>query len=538
METSLATTPAPTLQLAHISKSFGGVHALRDVSLTVAPGEIHGLVGQNGSGKSTLIKILAGYHAPDVGTGSMHVEGEPVDLPMAPGHFRDLGIGFVHQDLALVETLTILENMRVGRYQRSALRPIRWREERKGVVDALDRFDLRLNPDWKVSRLSETEKALIAIVRAVRDVEETDRKGLLVLDEPTVYLPADSVYRLFDLMRQVTRRGIAILFVSHQLDEVKEITSTVTVLRDGTLAGRARTAELSEDAIIRMILGRGIGQMYPDQERSSDASLLLDARGIQGELVRDLSLSIRKGETVGVTGLLGMGWEEVPYLLFGATRANGGQVTIGSDLFQANQLTPEKSIKRGVVLVPANRLRDGVIPTLSVEDNVALPLLEKHFVGFRLRLDRITEAVRQVLRSVDVRPADPGRKVSTLSGGNQQKAVLGKWIQTNPQVLLLHEPTQGVDVGARKGIFQLVRDATKAGRGVLIASGENEDLGHLCDRVLIFRDGRVVKELRGLAVSAERIVEESYRTGERDTAGSHETTPSPTITDRPIDENN
>jgi ribose transport system ATP-binding protein len=287
-----------------------------------------------------------------------------------------------------------------------------------------------------------------------------------------------------------------------------------------------------------MILGRGIGQMYPDQEKSSDASLLLDARGIQGELVRDLSLSVRKGETVGVTGLLGMGWEEVPYLLFGATRANGGQVTIGSDLFQANQLTPEKSIKRGVVLVPANRLRDGVIPTLSVEDNVALPLLEKHFVGFRLRLDRITEAVRQVLRSVDVRPADPGRKVSTLSGGNQQKAVLGKWIQTNPQVLLLHEPTQGVDVGARKGIFQLVRDATKAGRGVLIASGENEDLGHLCDRVLIFRDGRVVKELRGLAVSAERIVEESYRTGERDTAGSHETTPSPTITDRPIDENN
>jgi ribose transport system ATP-binding protein len=538
MERIPATTPAPTLQLAHVSKSFGGVHALRDVSLTVAPGEIHGLVGQNGSGKSTLIKILAGYHAPDVGTGSMHVDGEPVDLPMAPGRFRDLGIAFVHQDLALVETLTILENMRVGRYQRSALQPIRWRAERKAVVDALDRFDLRLNPDWKVSRLSETEKALVAIVRAVRDVEETDRKGLLVLDEPTVYLPADSVHRLFDLMRQVTGRGIAILFVSHQLDEVKEITSTVTVLRDGRLAGRARTAELSEDAIIRMILGRGIGQMYPDQEKSSDASLLLDARGIQGELVRDLSLSVRKGETVGVTGLLGMGWEEVPYLLFGATRANGGQVTIGSDLFQANQLTPEKSIKRGVVLVPANRLRDGVIPTLSVEDNVALPLLETHFVGFRLRLDRITEAVRQVLRSVDVRPADPGRKVSTLSGGNQQKAVLGKWIQTNPQVLLLHEPTQGVDVGARKGIFQLVRDATKAGRGVLIASGENEDLGHLCDRVLIFRDGRVVKELRGLAVSAERIVEESYRTGERDTAGSHETTPSPTITDRPIDENN
>jgi ribose transport system ATP-binding protein len=536
METSMATNQVPTLQLANVSKSFGGVHALHDVSVTVEPGEIHGLVGQNGSGKSTLIKILAGYHAPDAGTGSMHVEGVPVELPMAPGRFRDLGIAFVHQDLALVETLTILENMRAGRYQRRMLQPIRWRAERKGVVDALDRFELRLNPDWKVSRLSETEKALVAIVRAVRDVEETDRKGLLVLDEPTVYLPADSVHRLFDLMRQVAQRGIAILFVSHQLDEVKEITSTVTVLRDGRLAGTARTAELSEDAIIRMILGRGIGQMYPDQERPSEASLLLDARGIQGELVRDLSLSIRKGETVGVTGLLGMGWEEVPYLLFGATRAKGGEVTIGSELLRANQLTPEKSIKRGVVLVPANRLRDGVIPTLSVEDNVALPLLQTHFVGFRLRLARITEAVRDVLRSVDVRPADPGRKVSTLSGGNQQKAVLGKWIQTNPQVLLLHEPTQGVDVGARKGIFQLVRNATKASRGVLIASGENEDLGHLCDRVLIFRDGRVVKELRGLAVTAERIVEESYRTVEHDASASRETPLAPTATRGPINE--
>ena len=523
MEMSLATDRVPTLQLANVSKSFGGVHALRDVSLTVEPGEIHGLVGQNGSGKSTLIKILAGYHAPDPGTGSMHVEGVRVDLPMAPGRFRDLGIAFVHQDLALVETLTILENMRVGRYPQGVLKPIRWRAERKKVIDALDRFDLRLDPDWKVSRLSETEKALIAIVRAVRDVEETDRKGLLVLDEPTVYLPADSVHRLFDLVRQVTKRGIAILFVSHQLDEVKEITSTVTVLRDGRLAGSARTAELSEDAIIRMILGRGIGQMYPDQEPPSDAGLLLDARSIQGGVVRDLSLSIRKGETVGVTGLLGMGWEEVPDLLFGAIRANSGEVTIGSERLQANQLTPQKSINRGVVLVPANRLRDGVIPTLSVEDNVALPLLQANFVGLRLRLARITQVVREVLQSVDVRPPDPGRKVSTLSGGNQQKAVLGKWIQTNPQVLLLHEPTQGVDVGARKGIFQLVRDATKAGRGVLIASGEDEDLGHLCDRVLIFRDGRVVKELRGAAVSAERIVEESYRTVERDESGVTET---------------
>jgi ribose transport system ATP-binding protein len=502
----------PALEMDHISKSFGGVDALRDVSITVEPGEIHGLVGQNGSGKSTLIKILAGYHAPDDGAGALRIAGRTVDLPMAPGVFRNLGMAFVHQDLGLVEKLTVLENMRVGRYGSRSLQPIAWRVERQRVRDALDRFGLRISPDWQASRLSETEKALLAIVRAVRDVEETSRPGILVLDEPTVYLPADSVERLFEVMRRVARNGIAILFVSHKLDEIKQITSTLTVLRDGRVAGNAKTSDVDEDAIIRLILGRNVGDLYPEQGSARKAERLLTARGLSGSLVNDLSMSLSRGETVGVTGLLGMGWEEVPYLLYGAKRATSGEVTLGGDTFQARQLTPEKCIRHGVVLVPANRLRDGVVPTLSVEDNVGLPILQSKFKGLRLRLKSLSSAVVDVLHAVDVRPPDPTRKVSTLSGGNQQKTVLGKWLQTEPSVLLLHEPTQGVDVGARKGIFGLIREATDAGRAVLLASAEDEDLGHLCDRVLVFRDGRVVKELQGAAVTPERIVEETYRT--------------------------
>jgi ribose transport system ATP-binding protein len=520
---------APTLDLEGISKSFGGVRALENVSLTVERGEIHGLVGQNGSGKSTLIKILAGYHAPDPGAGSLRVEGEAVELPVAPGRFRELGIAFVHQDLALAETLTVLENMRVGRYVQRNLQPIPWRVERQRVVEVLDRFGLRVNPDWQVSRLSETEKALVAIVRAVRDVEETERRGLLVLDEPTVYLPGDSVERLFRVMRRVAEQGISILFVSHQLDEVKQITSTVTVLRDGRVAGVVRTADVSEDAIIRLILGRDVGELYPEQDLAIAQDQLLSARGVYGDTVQDLSLTLGRGETLGITGLLGMGWEEVPYLLYGAKRARAGVITVGTHTSQLRHVTPEQSINRGMVLVPANRLRDGVVPTLSVEDNVGLPILPMYFTRLRLKLTSLTAAVRTVLRSVDVKPPDPKRKVSTLSGGNQQKTVLGKWIQTDPAILLLHEPTQGVDVGARSGIFHLIREATKAGRGALIASGEDEDLGHLCNRVLIFRDGHVVTELRGSAVSPERIVEESYRTGDSTGVG-------PEVPEQPIPE--
>jgi ribose transport system ATP-binding protein len=509
-EAMTAQEPSPTLQVTGISKSFGGVPALSDASLTIRAGEIHGLLGQNGSGKSTLIKILAGYHAPDPG-GSLVVEGEPTHLPLAPGQSRELGIAFVHQDLGLEDRLTVLENLRVGRYAHRALGRISWRAERQRARTTLDRFDLDINVDQLVSRLSESERAMLALVRAVQDVSETERRGLLVLDEPTVYLPRDAVDRLFQVMNRIAAEGIAILFVSHQLEEVLMVTHRVTVLRDGRVVGTAKTSDTDDETLVAMILGRHLRGLYPEHAPQLPGRSLVAVKNLGGTLSRDVSFEVGRGETLGVTGLVGMGWDEIPYLVYGARQATSGEITFGGNSVPAAEMSPERSLRSGVALVPANRLRDGIVSSLSIEDNVGLPVLGRHFSGMRLRLGALRQAVSEVLRRVDVRPAEPRRRLGTLSGGNQQRAVLGKWLQIEPAVLLLHEPTQGVDVGARKQIFGLIRDATKAGRGVLIATADNEDLGHLCDRVLIFRDGRVVCELSGNAVTPERILDESYR---------------------------
>jgi ribose transport system ATP-binding protein len=498
------------LRVTRISKAFGGAQALKDVDFELASGEIHGLLGQNGSGKSTLIKILAGYHAPD-GGGHLYVDGEEVRLPVAPGQARALGIGIVHQDLGLAEQMTVLENMRVGRYSRRRVPYIAWRDERRRVNNALDRFGVSIDPDEKVATLSQTERALVSIVRAVQDVEDSGRGRVLVLDEPTVYLPRDSIENLFAVTRRIAHEGMAILFVSHQLDEVAAITDRVTVLRDGKVVGTVLTRETTEEELISMILGRGIGQLYPEQTDHDVRDELLRVEHLQGAAVQDASFVLRAGETIGLTGLAGSGWEDVPYLLFGARRAVDGNVQIAGKRSQARHTSPDASLQHGIILVPANRLRDGIAGTLTAADNVSLPVLHDHFRFLALQNNELRKSVTGVLKMVDVRPPEPHRRMTEFSGGNQQRAVLGKWLQLRPKILLLHEPTQGVDIGARKEIFRLISEVTSQGSAALIASADHDDLGHLCDRVLIFRAGRIVEELRGARATPDGILEASYR---------------------------
>jgi ribose transport system ATP-binding protein len=507
---------APILEARGLSKQFGGVYALRDVALTVHAGEIHGLIGQNGSGKSTFIKILGGYHAPESG-GELYVNGQSVPLPVRPGQFRQLGISFVHQDLGLVDSRSVLDNLRVNRYRPDRFHTIRWRDERRSAAKVLARFGLQLDLEGKVSALSEVNRALLAIVRAVRDLSEGQNGnrqtgvGLLVLDEPTVYLPRDSVDILFGVMRDVAASGQGILFVSHQLGEVKEITEHVSVLRDGRLVGCVATTDSSEDSLIEMVLGRRLDDLYPEHLPAGEEDLALSVRGLSGGSAADVSLSVRPGEILGLTGLVGAGFDDVPYLIYGAQRATSGSVDIGGRRFAAASIKPQDSIRQGMALVPANRLRDGVALNRTVEENVAGPILKEHVRRGRIRRSRLREAVRAMIRTCDVRPDDPQRRMSTLSGGNQQKAVLAKWLQTRPAVLLMHEPTQGVDVGARKQIFSLINHAAQEGAAIIVASSEQEDLAHICGRVLVFRAGRVVSEVRGGALSTERLLDESYR---------------------------
>jgi ribose transport system ATP-binding protein len=512
---------APRLELRKLSKSFGGTQALRRVDLSVLPGEVHGLLGENGSGKSTLVKILVGFHDPD--EGELVIDGDSVRLPLAPGQFRDLGMSFVHQDLGLVESLSVLENLRVAELASSRSRlGISWRRERRRAWETFERYGVRIDPTVPVASLKPVERALLAIVRALEEIRAVGRgQGLLVLDEPTVFLPKEGVERLFALVRDAAAAGASILFVSHDLDEVREITDRVTVLRDGALVGTVRTGETSKATFVEMIIGRQLAALADVEHADlTKRRVAVSVEGLAGPSVRDVSFEIHDGEIVGLTGLLGSGFEEVPYLLYGARPTASGRLVLRGETIDLERLTPTRAIASGLVLIPADRKTDGSVGSLPVVDNVALSVLDRYFNGVSLERRRMRRETGGLMREFDVRPNDPALPYGLLSGGNQQKALLAKWFQTEPRLLLLDEPTQGVDVGARQQIFGLLRRAVdEGGAHVLCASSDYEQLSLLCDRVIVFGRGRIWRQLVGRDVSKERIIEQCYAAMATEAAG-------------------
>ena len=495
------------LEAAHLSKSFGGVRVLSDVSLSVTAGEIHGLVGSNGSGKSTLIKILSGFHAPDPG-GSLKVRGEDVALPVPPDRATRVGLSFVHQDLGLIPQLSVLENLRVGRFTAHPGWRISWREERAVVRAALKRFDLDVSPETKVQRLSSIERVLLAVVRAFSDLENAPG-GVLLLDEPTAYLPRDGVDRLFTAVRRAAAAGAGVVFVSHRLEEIGMLTNSVSVLRDGHLVGTAQTSTLTESDLVEMIVGSKIttATFAPQTE----GEVLLRTHQVSGRIAQDVTLDLRRGEVLGLTGLMGMGHEEVPYLLFGAEPATG-ELELEGERLPVGEMSPRRAIGAGIALLPGDRQGASGAGTLSVRENVTLPTLDRFFTGGFLRPKRERARVLEVLRQYDVRPVAPARKLETLSGGNQQKALVAKWLERKPTIFLMHEPVQGVDVSAREEIARVIAGIAAEGGSVLLSSCEYEDLARICGRVLVFRHGRVTSELSGTALTKERIIERCYAT--------------------------
>lgn len=481
-----------------------------DVDLTVANGEVHGLLGENGSGKSTLIKVLAGFHVPDSGTLAVH--GQSVDLPLAPGRFRELGLSFVHQDLALLSSLTVVENLRAGMIVRSRMRPhVSWAAERRAARQVFARYGVAIDPAATVADLRPVERALLAIVRAVEELRELhDTNGLLILDEPTVFLPRADTEHLFSLVREIASGGGSVLFVSHDLDEVLEITDRVTVLRDGHVVGTTPTAAATSEQLVEMIIGRAMEAFTAHDHIAETGAVRAQVRDLTGPGVYDISFALREGEVLGLTGLAGSGFEAVPYLMYGAWPAESGELVVEDTRHPLRHMRPHRAIANGMALIPADRQRDGAVGTLPVTDNVTLPDLRRHRVGLRLRRDRMRQRTAELMATFDVRPAEPGFDYGSLSGGNQQKALLAKWLQMAPSLILLHEPTQGVDVGARQQIFATIRQAADDGASVVCASSDYEQLALICDRVLVFGRGRVGRELTGSEITKDRIAEQCY----------------------------
>ena len=502
--------PGPdVLRVTGLTKRFGGAAALDRVDLAVAPGEVHGLLGANGSGKSTLIKVLAGVHEADDGQVAVH--GESAPMPFGADGLRLRGLSFVHQDLGLSEAATVLEHLALDRAaSHGGLRRIPWAAERRRAVELLQRFGVAVDPEARVDQIAPVQRAMVAIVRAVASQEllaqERARRlpQLLVLDEPTVFLPGADVDVLFSLIDRLRRSGDSVILVSHDLDEVLRICDRVTVLRDGRNAGTREVSGLERGELVELILGEGVGAVArPTDGAVPRREVALSVRDLSGERVRGVDVSLHPGEVVGVTGLAGSGIEELTDLIYGVRPSTGGGVSVGGEVVE--HPTPARMLRRGVVLLPADRKLLGSAPELTVLENMALPLLDSGFRGGRLRWADLERRVEETCVRLGVTPADPEALFSSLSGGNQQKALLGKWLDTEPAVMVLAEPTQGVDVGARQEIFRLVREAVGNGAAVLCATSDYEQLVQLADRVLILADGRLVGELSGDEVTKDAL---------------------------------
>lgn len=482
-------TEVPALSLQHASRSFGGTRALDDAGFTVQPGEIQGLVGGNGSGKSTLIRILAGYHVPEQGA-VLEVGGRRVSFPLRPGRARELGIAFVHQHLGLIPSLSIVENLYLDELAGGNVWRISWREARARARDALRRYGVDVDPQQIVAELRPPERALLAIVRAGEELRKHgDKKGILVLDEPTVFLAEPEAQRLFKLAHELTARGGSAIFVSHKLDEVLKLTQRVTVLRDGRVVGTFSTARLERHTLAELVAGAPIEA--PAHREQQTGRIVASVKGLETDVLRDLSFDVHAGEVLGLTGLAGSGFDEVPYHLFGARGSRSGLLRLGDTTHDMATLTPDRAIRSGMALLPADRLGEGAVGSLPIADNVYLPTLDRY--RSRLRLDR-SQMLRDaagLLARFGVRPCEPTLLFGALSGGNQQKALLSKALNAEPRLLLLDEPTRGVDVGARAQIFALIRQAATAGAAVLYVSPDRNELAAICDRILVLSGGRI-----------------------------------------------
>ena len=490
----------PVLEVEHLSKTFPGQRALDDVSLGVLAGEVHGLVGQNGAGKSTLIKVLAGFHEPDPGaifrlSGADYVPGEH-----AGGGAL---IGFVHQDLALVPTLSAAENIALTRgFETGRVGGIRWRDQANRARELIAPFGVELDVTVPVARLGPVQKTIVAMARAAQGALGTT--ALIVLDEPTAALPAPEVDRLLDAIRRFAGQGGGVLYVSHRLEELFDVADRVTVLRNGRRVTTERIADLDHRAIVAHMLGQDVAALDAPTDGSGAGTPRLRVTGLTGVRVRELSFSVAAGEVLGVAGIVGSGREELAALLAGASTPAAGTIELDGELLSPG--SPRAALDRGLSFVPADRARDGLVMNHSVRENMLLPRLHKFSgpLGVRRGAQR-----REALTWIDrlgIEPADPDRSVSLLSGGNQQKVVFARALGLGPRVLVLDEPGQGVDVGARARILELIAAAARDEVAVVFATSEIEDLPTVCHRVLVLRGGTIARELRGRDISQHTLL--------------------------------
>ncbi|MET7998944.1 sugar ABC transporter ATP-binding protein [Amycolatopsis sp. NPDC005232] len=494
-------SPGKPLVVENLSKTFGGEHALREVDFEVRPGEVHALIGSNGSGKSTMIKVLAGFHQPDPGARALIGEA-----PFHLGNSHDAeanGIRFVHQELGLIGNMDSVDNVGLGRGFEVSGGRIRWRVERKRVRKLLDRLGVHIDVRIPVESLSLAQRTMIAIARAIDVGAEHGGVRFLVLDEPTASLGGQDARRLFEVVERIRDEGVGVILVSHHLDEVLGIADRVTVLRDGTRIGTFDKTGLDRDKLIHLMTGRRLAAVETQTATRKGGEPALSVRGLTGTVLDGIDLDLWPGEILGIAGLLGSGMEELPPLLLGLVRRKSGDVRVTSSSLR--RVTPARAHRHGMWFVSGDRGKYGVFPTFSVYENITISDLGPFAKWGVLRRRAERAGVQEWMHTFDIQPPSSTANIMNLSGGNQQKAVLAKVLRTRPRILVLDDPTRGVDVAAKAEIHRVMDQAAANDTAILLCSSDHDEIARLCDRTLVLRKGVIARELSRSEVDADTL---------------------------------
>lgn len=490
-------TAEPVLKVEGICKSFAGNRVLDEVTFSVAAGQVHALVGENGAGKSTLMNIIGGLHQPD--QGAIYLNGQPVSFanPLQAMHS---GISLVHQELSLAPNMNVAQNIFVGRQEVNRLGFIKWKELYAKTRAIFERIGIEIDPTILTSQLSVSMQQIVEIAKAL-----SFNARVIIMDEPTSALSENEVDYLYAIVRDLTAKGIAIVFISHKLEEVFTIADEISVLRDGRMVGTVATKESSSDQIIQMMVGRHIEDMYPPKSSGVGKTIFAAEDFSRPPYFQNISFSLRQGEILGFAGLVGSGRTEVARAIFGADKPESGRVTLEGREIKAR--TPREAIGQGLGYLTEDRKTLGLFLKMSVRENIIAASLRQFVSGsWLLKHDSIKEASKQYVDYMQIRPFDDEVQVLNLSGGNQQKSLLAKWLCVKPKVLIADEPTRGVDVGAKAKIHGDLRKMAEEGVGVILISSELPEVLGLSDRVAVFREGQITAILEGDQATQEEVM--------------------------------
>ncbi|WP_075292462.1 sugar ABC transporter ATP-binding protein [Pararhizobium arenae] len=503
---SMPASSTPKITLSGITKTFPGVRALNKVALELYPGQVTALIGENGAGKSTLVKTMTGIYQPD--EGEIRINGELVTLSSPHAAFK-LGITAIHQETVLFDELSVAENIYLGHAPKTRFKTLDWglmREKSRKLLTEIGAGHIA--PETRLKDLSIANKHLVAVARAL-----SIDADVVIMDEPTAALSYKEIQDLFELMELLKKSGKAILFISHKFDEIYRIADRYTVFRDGEMVGNGLIADTTQDTIVRMMVGRSVDQVFPKQETTLGETVLTVSGYCHPTEFADINFKLRKGEILGFYGLVGAGRSELMQALIGITKPSKGAVRIGDDI--AVIRSPAAAIENGIVYVPEERGKQGVVVDMPIVQNISLPSLRRTSKNGFLRLAEEFALAREYATRLDLRAASLSQNAGTLSGGNQQKVVIAKWLATKPRVIILDEPTKGIDIGSKAAVHAFMSELASQGLAVIMVSSELPEVMGMSDRIIVMREGRIVTTIeKNDGFNAETLVRAAAGIGE------------------------